>query len=62
MTPRVNHMPSTKAKPAKMIRFKVGTSIGAVDYDVDEVAPENVMRPDTRKAWLEQGLIETVDD
>lgn len=55
-------MPSTKAKPAKMIRFKVGTSIGAVDYDVDEVAPENVMRPDTRKAWLEQGLIETVDD
>lgn len=43
----------------KAIEFRVGCNIGTDRYEEGDTAPAHVLSPETRKAWLEQGLIRT---
>ena len=53
-------MPKTDDKP-KTIRFLVGANVGSERYEVGDTAPDHVLSPATRKAWMDDGYIEWAD-
>lgn len=53
-------MPETKAKVRK-IRFLNGCNVGSDRYEVGDTAPDHVLSPATRKAWMDDGYIEWAD-
>jgi hypothetical protein len=48
------------AGKARRVRFLVGADVGTERFEVGDTAPADVFRPPTRRAWLDQGLIEEV--
>ena len=50
-------------KPAKRkapgnVRFLVGASVGSKRFEAGDTAPGDTLSPTTRRAWLDQGLVE----
>ncbi len=45
----------------KRIRFLNGCNVGSERYEVGDTAPDHVLSPATRRAWLDQDLIEWAD-
>jgi hypothetical protein len=48
-------------KPAR-VRLKVGADVGPNRYEENEVVLITVFPPATARAWLDQGLLELVEE